>query len=133
MFHQPRQISDFSLSASCVLLSVCHLIVLLIPRLIISVFRMSPSDCLSPISASSVANCALHISAARVLNAMIAGSVSLQLHALQRDLTVTKQVNEFRQFFNCPRFFDSLVQRDTQYILLIPLILFERSQRTAIP
>ena len=82
--------------------------VLMIPRISITAFSMSPFDSLSPFTASSVVTSVLHISVTRVLNAMMAGSV-----ALQRDLTITTQNNEFGHTLKCPRFFQSLFQRNT--------------------
>ena len=54
---------ESSLSGSCVLLSMWHLIVLIIPRSSITAFSMRPFDSLSPFTASSVVTSALHIAA----------------------------------------------------------------------
>ena len=69
--------SESSPIGSCVLLSIWHLIVRIIPRNSITAFSMSPFDSLSPFTAPSVVTSALHIAATRFLNAIIAGSMSL--------------------------------------------------------
>ena len=61
-------------SSSGVLLSMSYSVVLMIPRSNLIVFSMSPFDDMSAFTASSVATSALHISATRLLNAMIAGT-----------------------------------------------------------
>ena len=78
---------ESSLSGSCVVLSIWHLIVLIFPRSDITAFSMGPFDSLSLFTASFVVTSAVHIAATRFLNAIIAG-------ALQRDFAMTKQVNE---------------------------------------
>ena len=70
-----------------------------------------PFDSLYPFTASSVVSSALHISATRFLNAIFARFCV----ALQRDLTITKQINEFRHPFDCPRLLDSFLQRNAAH------------------
>ena len=47
-------ISEFSLRCSCVLLTMWHLIVLMMPRIGITVFSMTPVDGLSLCTVSSI-------------------------------------------------------------------------------
>ena len=86
----------------------------IIPRICITAFSMSPFDSLSPITASSVATSALHISATRFLNAIIAGSASL-FSAVSR--YPSRSMN-FCHSLTCPWFFDSLLQRNAAHDVL---------------
>ena len=76
----------------------------IIPRICITAFSMGAFDFLSPFTASSVVTfCFAHFSYT------ISERNDCQFCvALHRYFTITKQVNEFRHSFNCPRFFDSI-------------------------
>ena len=85
---------------------------------------MNPLDDLSPFTASSVLTSALHISAARFLNAMIAW---LRV-APHRALAITKQVDEAHHSINCPRFSNSFLQRDTAHDVPMPVCVHHNAR-----
>ena len=98
---------------SCVLLAKWQLIVLMMPRSGIAVFSMF--DGLVPF------HCILcgdfyfsHFSYTFSERNDCRFCV-----ALQGDLTITKQVHEFRHSLNCPRFFNSLFQRNAAHGVLM--------------
>ena len=119
--------------------NVTVLLVLMIPRISITAFSMSPFDSLSPSTASSVVTAALHTFEKHVSER----NDCRFCVTLQRDLTTSKQINELHHPFDCPPFFDSLLQRNAahdvlgvcllslRYKLLFLLRLFEHSQQTS--
>ena len=114
---------ESSLSGSCVLLSMWHFIVRMIPHSSIAAFSMSPFDSLSPFTASSVVTSALHICG----YAIPERDYCRLCVALQRDFTIAKQVNEFRHPFDRPRLFDSFLQRHTAHDVLMSVFLHRKA------
>ena len=90
----------------------------IIPRNSITAFSMSLFDSSSPFIASSVVTlCFAHFSCT------ISERDDYKLGVAQRDLTVTKQVNELRHPLDCPRFLDSLFQRNAAHDVLMSVFL----------
>ena len=109
---------ESSLSGSCVLLSIWHLMVLMIPRSSITSFTMSPFGSVSPFDLC-FAHCSYTISERDYCTLCV---------ALQRDFAITEQVNEFHRSLDCPRLLNSLLQRHTAHDVPAS-VLFHRDAR----
>ena len=115
------EVCDSSLSGSCVLLSMWHLMVRIIPRICITAFSMSPFDSLSPITASSVASSAMH-------SHRISESISCRFCvAFQCDFAVSKLVDELWPL-TCSWFFDSLLQRNAAHDVLVSVFFYHNAR-----